>query len=211
MEGEVRTHLLAGLFVHYDVAFLVAKPEFGIVVVSLPKPFRLEYVLEYGFAENALHLVLALECAGQGLGLVAYGLGLLLEVLDRFGELSPDGSTLFGLRLFLRLERFLHLLDIPVKPSCDSLHGFGRFLLESFLPSLEGLFVFKGQGGFGRLDGLFLSRLELCNGLFVTCPYLLQGLVVLGFLAGPQRFGGMNLCLFADEVRFPGRQSRRYL
>ena len=91
MEGEVGAHLTACLFVLDDIALFVAEPDFGLVVVPFTQALGFEYVLKYGLAEDALHLVLAFEGAGQVLGLVAYGVGLLLEVADRLGELGLNG------------------------------------------------------------------------------------------------------------------------
>ena len=173
VQDKVRAHHLACLFVAHQIPVLVPEPVFGLVVVSFPQALVLEHIFEYGLPEVALDFVLSLKRFGQVFRLVAYGFSLLAQVLDRLGKLGLDGGTLLGVGFFLRLEGFLHIFDILVQTARDGLHCLGRLLLQGFLAGLEYLLVFQRESG---LRGLY--------GLGVVLLYLLQGLLVPGFLAG---------------------------
>ena len=119
------------------------------VVLHLPKALApvkvcvMPLVRKDGLPENALHLVLALEGAGEVLCLGTDGLGLLFKMLNRFGELGLDGGGLLGMRLLLSLEGVFHILDILVQATGDGLHSLGSLLFERLFAGLENLLILQ--------------------------------------------------------------------
>ena len=100
----------------------------------------------------------------------------------RLCELGLDGRTLLCMRLFLRFEGVLHILDILVQAARDGLHRLGRLFLECLFAGLENLLVLQRQGRLGRLDGLLLCGLDGDEGPFVLL-----------FFANPERLFRLDL------------------
>ena len=129
VQDEVRTHELAGFLVADTIAVLVTEPVLRLVVYPFAEPLVLEHILQDGFSEVALHLVLALKSLGQVFGLGSNSFSLLFQMLDCLGKLGFDGRGLLGVRLLLGFKSLRHTLDGLVQTTGDILHSLRCFLL----------------------------------------------------------------------------------
>ena len=180
MQHEVGPHSVPGLFVHDEIAVLVAQPEFGLVIVARPESLFLEYILQYGFAEVALHLVPAFEGLGEVIGGISYRQGLFFQLSDGFFEFGLDGAAFFGVALLLLLKGVRHLADFRLQLARNGLHTFLCLRLEGFLPCPE-VFLTLGHEVFPRhLQRLLLPFLHLPQILLVLGPQVCDGLFMLG-------------------------------
>ena len=108
-----------------------------------------------------MHLIPSSQCICQVICLISNIFGAFLQVLHGIFQMFFQRCGRLGLRLFVLIERLLHLLQVLAQGPRDVLEGLFRFLSKLFLSCLQHRLGLRSHL---RLDGFHL----LCQCLLMT-------------------------------------------